>query len=145
MKDEYGKNIRPEPGEDGAELVDDETGTEDFDDEEVIDAEEADDDEASGTGGSVTVAPAAVASASRAPARSGGSGGKSKNVKDEKKESLFAEVNGEFKKIVWPPRAQLVKQTTTVVIVALMFGVIIFAMDTVFGFGITSFIDLMIG
>ena len=61
------------------------------------------------------------------------------------KDSLLSEVNGEFKKIVWPTRRELVKQTTTVIIVALMFGVIIFLMDTVFSFGITSFIDQIIG
>ena len=71
---------------------------------------------------------------------------KSRKAKPEKKkESLFAEIKGEFKKIVWPTRRELVKQTTTVVIVALMFGVIIFMMDTVFGFGINNFIDLIIG
>ena len=71
-------------------------------------------------------------------------GGKDKPDK-KVKESLFSEVRGEFKKIVWPTRRELAKQTTTVIIVALMFGVIIFFMDTVFGFGITNFIDLMIG
>ena len=71
---------------------------------------------------------------------------KNRKAKPEKKnESLLAEIKGEFKKIVWPPRRELVKQTTTVIIVALMFGVIIFLMDTVFGFGINNFIDLMIG
>ena len=70
---------------------------------------------------------------------------KSKKEKIEKKESLLAEVRGEFKKIVWAPRRELVKQTTTVIIVSLMFGVIIFLMDTAFGFGVTNFIDLMIG
>ncbi|MCL2616767.1 MAG: preprotein translocase subunit SecE, partial [Defluviitaleaceae bacterium] len=57
---------------------------------------------------------------------------KPKAAKPEKaKESLFGEVNGEFKKIVWPTRRELVKQTTTVIMVALMFGVIIFLMDSV--------------
>jgi len=60
------------------------------------------------------------------------------------KESLFAEVNGEFKKIVWPTRRELVKQTTTVIFVSFMFGVIIFLMDLMFGFGINNVIDLFI-
>ena len=68
-----------------------------------------------------------------------------KSKPEKKKESLFAEIKGEFKKIVWPARRELVKQTTTVIIVALMFGVIIFLMDTVFGFGINNFIGLIIG
>ena len=61
------------------------------------------------------------------------------------KESLFAEVKGEFKKIVWPNRSELIKQTTTVIFVSAMFGVIIFLMDLMFGFGINSLIDLIIG
>jgi len=68
------------------------------------------------------------------------------NQSDSKtKDSLFSEVKGEFKKIVWPTRRELVKQTTTVIIVALMFGVIIFLMDAVFGFGITEFTGFFIG
>ena len=71
---------------------------------------------------------------------------KSKKADSEKpKESLFAEVSGEFKKIVWPTRRELAKQTTTVLFVSLMFGVIIFLMDLMFGFGINTLIDVVLG
>ena len=127
MNDENEKKAGLGPDEEGA--PDTEIDSEEYEEQE---------DEA---GTSEPTSPAAAVS--RAGEKSGEK--KSKKAKIEKKESLFAEVNGEFKKIVWAPRRELVKQTTTVVIVALMFGVIIFAMDTVFGFGVTSFIDLMIG
>ena len=71
---------------------------------------------------------------------------KSKKADSAKsKESLFSEVNGEFKKIVWPTRRELAKQTTTVLFVSLMFGVIIFLMDLMFGFGINTMIDAFLG
>jgi len=57
------------------------------------------------------------------------------------KESMLAEINGEFKKIVWPTRRELAKQTTTVIFVSAMFGVIIFLMDLMFGFGVNTMID----
>ena len=91
-----------------------------------------------------TAKTAALAAAPKPDGKSGEKKDK-KAQPEKKKDSLFAEVKGEFKKIVWPPRRELVKQTTTVVMVALMFGVIIFLMDSVFGFGINSFIGLMVG
>jgi len=67
---------------------------------------------------------------------------KSKKAEPAKaKESLLAEINGEFKKIVWPTRRELIKQTTTVIFVSAMFGVIIFLMDLMFGFGVNTMID----
>lgn len=66
--------------------------------------------------------------------------------KDSDKKSLktsFKEFRGEFKKIIWPSRSELVKKTVTVVITSLSFGLLVFAMDTVFSFGYTTFIDLL--
>ena len=45
--------------------------------------------------------------------------------------SLVGEYRGEFRKIVWPTRVELVKQTTTVIITSALFGVIIVALDFV--------------
>ena len=73
----------------------------------------------------------------RTPKRSEASG-------KEKKESLYVEVRGEFKKVIWPGRTELIKQTITVIIVSLLFGGIIFVMDAAFGFGINSLIDTII-
>lgn len=68
------------------------------------------------------------------------------NTKDSDKKSFktsFKEFRGEFKKIIWPSRSELVKKTVTVVITSLSFGLLVFAMDTVFSLGYTTFIDLL--
>jgi len=64
-----------------------------------------------------------------------------KKYKNERKGNLISEVRGEYKKIIWPSRKELLKQTATVLVVSLLFGVVIFAMDAVFGLGINTFID----
>ncbi len=58
--------------------------------------------------------------------------------KDDNKKTLndrFNEYKGEFRKIVWPSRKDLYKQTVTVIVISLIVGVLIFGMDTVYGFG----------
>jgi len=75
----------------------------------------------------------------------------SKPAKDEKKEnknnkrsfsSLLAEYKGEFRKIVWPSKDDLVKQTTTVIVMSLIVGAIIFGVDQVFNFGFKALLKL---
>ncbi len=44
----------------------------------------------------------------------------------------FNEFKSEFKKIVWPPKSDLVKQTIIVIIVSVMFGVYITLLDSGF-------------
>ena len=66
--------------------------------------------------------------------------------KSESKKTLGEFVNeivGEFKKIVWPNRKDLMKQTATVIVTSLIIGVIIFGMDTVFGFTYSSIVRLL--
>lgn len=56
---------------------------------------------------------------------------------DEKKFNLtdFISVHkGEFKKIVWPSKDELLKQTGTVIVVSLIVGLIIFAYDSAISF-----------
>lgn len=69
----------------------------------------------------------------------------SKSNKDGKKtfQKSFKEFRGEFRKIIWPSRAVLVKNTITVVVTSLGFGLIVFVMDTVYSFGYNAFIDLL--
>jgi len=76
----------------------------------------------------------------------------SKPAKDNKKEdkkgnkksfsSLLAEYKGEFRKIVWPSKDDLVKQTTTVIVMSLIVGAIIFGVDQVFNFGFKALLKL---
>lgn len=75
------------------------------------------------------------------------SDGKKKQEKDDSdKKSLmtaFREFRGEFKKIIWPARVELIKKTATVIVTSLSFGLLIFVMDTIFSFGYKTFIDLV--
>ncbi|NLP46437.1 MAG: preprotein translocase subunit SecE [Epulopiscium sp.] len=49
---------------------------------------------------------------------------------------FFKGFKGEFKKIIWPNRETLFKQTTTVIAVSILVGVIISLMDFIIGTGI---------
>ncbi len=53
--------------------------------------------------------------------------------------SKYTEYLAEFKKIVWPSRNELVKQTLTVVVISLLFGAYTAALDGAFGVGYTFF------
>lgn len=65
------------------------------------------------------------------------------NKKDSNKGSFFNDHKAEFKKIVWPSRQDLVKQTVTVIIVSLLVGAIIFGMDSIYNIAYTQFINLL--
>lgn len=53
------------------------------------------------------------------------------------------EYKGEFKRIVWPTKAELKKNTITVIITCILFGVLIFCMDFVFNTGMDLFAKLV--
>ena len=58
-------------------------------------------------------------------------------VKETKqKKSWFKGLKAEFKKIIWPDRNSLVKETTAVLVVSVLLGAIIFVVDFVARFGI---------
>ncbi len=52
------------------------------------------------------------------------------------KRSWFKGLKSEFKKIVWPDKEHLVKQSVAVIAVTVILGAIIFLLDTVFEYGI---------
>lgn len=52
------------------------------------------------------------------------------------KKSWFKGVKSEFKKIVWPDKETLTKQTVAVVIVTLLLGIIIYLLDYAIEVGI---------
>ncbi|MCT4686257.1 preprotein translocase subunit SecE [Vallitalea sp.] len=64
--------------------------------------------------------------------------GEAKVVKKEvvKKKSFFKGLKGEFKKIIWPDRTTLAKQTVTVLFVSLLVGAIITVIDLLFQAGV---------
>ncbi|MDR1559403.1 MAG: preprotein translocase subunit SecE [Clostridiales bacterium] len=49
------------------------------------------------------------------------------------------EFSSEFKKIVWPSREELIKQTITVIVVSLIFGLYVTLLDGGLGFLYTRF------
>jgi preprotein translocase subunit SecE len=59
-----------------------------------------------------------------------------KNKPEKEKKSKFKEAvvdhKAEFKKIIWPTRAEVGKKTVTVLVTSLIVGVVVFCMDTVF-------------
>lgn len=48
---------------------------------------------------------------------------------------FFHQFRGEFKKIVWPNREDLIKQTTTVIATSLVVAAAVFVMDVVYSRG----------
>lgn len=52
------------------------------------------------------------------------------------KKSFFKSIKAEFKKIVWPDRETLAKQSAAVVIVSVALGIIIALVDLVIKFGL---------
>jgi len=55
----------------------------------------------------------------------------------------FGEFKGEFTKIIWPSRKDLVKQSLTVIVTSLIFGVIICGMDMIFSYAYQALVFLV--
>ena len=62
-------------------------------------------------------------------------------VEKTKKKSWFKGLKAEFKKIIWPDKKTLVKQTVAVTICSLLLGAIIALIDALLQYGI----DFLIG
>lgn len=66
-----------------------------------------------------------------------------KKAKDDGKsffKEKYYEFKAEFKKIVWPSRKDLIKQTVTVVVISLLFGAYIAALDGAFSQVFSQFV-----
>jgi preprotein translocase subunit SecE len=55
----------------------------------------------------------------------------------------YKEFRAEFKRIQWPSRADLLKETLTVVVICAIFGAFIALLDWGFGFGFSAFANLI--
>ena len=63
--------------------------------------------------------------------------GETKNEKTSvKKKSKFTDLKAEFKRIIWPDKKTLGRQTAAVVAVSVVLGVVISAMDVVIQYGV---------
>lgn len=67
-----------------------------------------------------------------------------KTEKAEKslKKSWFDGLKAEFKKIIWPDRKSLVKQTGAVVAVSIVLGMLIAVMDFIFQYGVDILVNI---
>jgi len=54
-------------------------------------------------------------------------------VKEKKKVSFIKGLQSEFRKIIWPSFPILMKQTFTVIVVALIIGAMVAGIDKIFG------------
>ena len=68
---------------------------------------------------------------------------KKSDKKPEKKGGSFlAEHRAEMRKVTWPNRQELMKETVTVLVVSLLVGAIIFCMDQVLSFSYDKFMSI---
>ena len=58
------------------------------------------------------------------------------------KESWINGVKAEFSKIIWPTKETLARQTTAVVIVSVIVGLIIAILDTIIQYGVNFLVNL---
>jgi len=68
--------------------------------------------------------------------------GETENTSKALKENWFAGLKTEFKKIIWPTKESLAKQTTAVVIVSVVVGLIIAMLDFLIQYGIDILVKL---
>ena len=63
------------------------------------------------------------------------------NTKTQKK-SWFKGLKAEYKKIVWPDRKTVIRQTVAVVLTSIVLGVVIKLLDIILSYGIDMLISL---
>ena len=59
-----------------------------------------------------------------------------KKNKKEQKTSFFKGVKAEFKKISWPDKTKLLKQSVAVVSISVVLGLLISVLDTIIQYGV---------
>lgn len=65
-----------------------------------------------------------------------------KTTEKAKKKGFFAGIKSEMKKVVWPKKDTILKETTVVVIVSVILGIIISLVDLGFKFGFDKILQL---
>ena len=65
-----------------------------------------------------------------------------KNTEGTQKKSFFKGVKSEFKRIIWPTKDTLVTETAAVVIVSVILGIIIAAVDVGVKYGFDKLLQL---
>ena len=67
--------------------------------------------------------------------------GKEKEIETQKAD-WFTGLKAEFSKIMWPTKEQLAKETTAVVVVSVILGVIIALLDFIIQYGVDFLVNL---
>ena len=68
--------------------------------------------------------------------------GETENRSVAPKESWFTGLKAEFKKIIWPTKESLARQTAAVVVVSVVVGLIITLLDTIIQYGVNVLVNL---
>lgn len=58
------------------------------------------------------------------------------------KKSRFKELKSEFKKIIWPNKVTLAKQTGAVVVISVILGAVIALVDFILKYGVDLWVNL---
>lgn len=67
-------------------------------------------------------------------------GAKGEKKAQAKKQGFFKGVAAEFKKIIWPDKMTLTKQTTAVLVVSIVLGVVIKIVDMLIQLGLSTIV-----
>ncbi len=65
-----------------------------------------------------------------------------KPAKKDKKKSGFQNLKAEFKRIVWPDKDAVVKESTAVIVVTVILGAVIALLDWVIKFGLDKILQI---
>ena len=87
-----------------------------------------------------------IESTSSISKRPRGTGSKKKGSpapKPSRIKTFFTDILGEFRKVIWPSKPELIKQTATVIITSLVIGGLICGYDYIFGFGYSLLMRLI--
>ena len=68
--------------------------------------------------------------------------GETKQLEKAPKKSWFKGLKAEFKKIIWPNKQSLVKQTAAVIAVSVVLGLVIALMDFIIQYGVDFLVGL---
>lgn len=68
--------------------------------------------------------------------------GETEKLEKAPKQSWFGGLKAEFSKIIWPEKKSLARQTTAVVAVSVVLGLLIALMDTVIQYGVDFLVSL---
>lgn len=67
---------------------------------------------------------------------------KKKAEKPAKKKNAFQSLKGEFKRIVWPDKDTVVKESTAVIVVTVILGIVIAVLDWVIKMGLDKILQI---